>query len=155
MTDLSEKRNNRKKISAQIFTPSFLVQDILNKLLECNPKALDEGQTILDPTCGNGNMLIEVLKYRLKAGIQPIQAISTLYGADIMEDDIEEAQLRIINAIKDNLTDDQLTQAISIVCQNLVCVPLSKYPNGSLDYDFEFSQKPTNEDVQKITRRLV
>jgi len=42
--------------------------------------------------CGNGNFLIEVLNRRIKAGIPHKDALRTVYGVDIMEDNIQECK---------------------------------------------------------------
>jgi hypothetical protein len=148
------KRLARRKITSEDFTPSFLVEQMLDKLLEYSPKTFtDITKTYIDPACGNGNMLVEVLKRKLQHAT-PIQAISTIYGTDIMKDNIIECRLRLIKVIMEHskeqgyknllttildtkpttLTRQDYLEIIKIVCRNIVCTPLKTYPNGSLDY---------------------
>jgi hypothetical protein len=69
-------------------------------------------KTVLEPTCGNGNFLAEILERRSKKlkhsklpsdklQFELIVALSTLYGIDIMPDNIREARKRLEQVIKD------------------------------------------------------
>jgi type I restriction-modification system DNA methylase subunit len=96
------KSHQRKKDQGEVFTPTPLVLDILNKL----PKNVwEEDKTFLDPTCGNGQFLAAVLivklyKARKKYGTltreQVSNILSTIYGADIMADNVAECRKRLI-----------------------------------------------------------
>jgi len=111
-------------------------------------------KTVCDPACGNGNMLIEVLKCKLSHNHNPLEALQSIYGTDIMEDNIKECRLRllkvIVNYIKKNkLPKPDAIELIRTLGKNIVCTPLSKYPKGSLDYDFKFSYTPTTEQAKQ------
>ena len=153
-----EKRKARRKQTAEDFTPKFLVDDMLNKLPE---EVWEANKTFVDPACGNGNFLIEVLRRKLKAGHDPVEAIKTVYGTDIMEDNVKEARLRLLKVIVTYIKDNKLPkpnqiEIVKALIKNIVCTPLSKYPNGSLDYDFEFSYTPNDlqakQCIEKIAR---
>lgn len=94
-----EIKRDKDRIDAtgEIFTPEELVQEIIK-----NSK-LDQRQnfskTIIDPACGDGNFLVEILKVRLRAGHDPLESLSTLYGIDIMEDNIEQCKNRLIEIV--------------------------------------------------------
>jgi len=60
------RTKERIKRTAEIFTPAFLVNEILDKLTEYGPEIWNEEKTFLDPACGNGNFLIEILKRKLE-----------------------------------------------------------------------------------------
>lgn len=64
----------------EIFTPPHLVNEMLNKLIESGGPLLDKNKTVLEPTCGNGNFLVEILNRRMIAGISHLDSIKTLYG---------------------------------------------------------------------------
>lgn len=68
---LQTRRKNRQKQTAEIFTPPYLVNEMLDKLTEYGPEIWEEGKTFIDPACGNGNFLIEVLKRKLDLGHNP------------------------------------------------------------------------------------
>jgi hypothetical protein len=68
-------------------------------------------KTILEPSCGNGNFLIEILlrrldyiakrNYKKKADYERnvLITLSNLYGIDIMEDNIDDCKKRMYNEI--------------------------------------------------------
>jgi 23S rRNA G2445 N2-methylase RlmL len=82
----SEDRDDRVKETAEVFTPSALVQEMLNSLNIdwANPP---QDKTFLDPTCGSGNFLVEIAK----RGI-PIQNV---FGLDLMHDNVETTKRRL------------------------------------------------------------
>ena len=67
----------------------------------------------LEPACGNGNFLIEVLSRKLRVvedryrksqtdfEYYSIIAVSSLYGIDILEDNVIQARKRLINKFKE------------------------------------------------------
>lgn len=152
-----DKREERRKQTAEDFTPKFLVNEMLDKL----PKEVwEENKTFIDPACGNCNFLIEVLRRKLICKHNPIDAIKSIYGVDIMSDNVKEGQLRllkvIVNFIKENkLPKPNVLEIIKYLGKNIVCTPLSKYPNGSLDYDFEFKSEPNVEKCKKVKERIL
>jgi type I restriction-modification system DNA methylase subunit len=87
------KSDERVKKNGEVFTPEHIVKDMLSFLEE---EAWNPEKTFLDPACGNGNILIEVLKEKISHGIDPEKALSTIYGIDIMPDNIEECKTRLL-----------------------------------------------------------
>lgn len=128
---ISEIRAARAKMTAEIFTPLKTV----NEMLELLPiETWEENKTFLDPACGNGNILIEVLRRKLLLGHEPLNSLQTIYGADIMSDNVRECRFRLLNMIsqKSEITEEM----IRVVFSNIVCT--NRLPKGSLDYDFSF-----------------
>ena len=76
-----------------MFTPSALVKKKYDSLPPC--LFTDPSKTFIDPACGSGNLLVEVLKRKIESGSTPLQALQTVYGVDIMEDNIEECRIRL------------------------------------------------------------
>lgn len=142
-----EKRIIRKKQTAEIFTPPKLVNEMIDKLVEYGKESVtDEDKTFLDPACGNGNILVEVLKRKLSLGHNPSIALSTLYGCDIMSDNIRECRLRLLAILRD--ANVEITREhIKTMFNQIVVTPLTTYKNGSLDYDFSFENKASNKDI--------
>jgi hypothetical protein len=153
-----DKRQARRKTTAEDFTPSFLVNEMLEKL----PKEVWEAnKTFCDPACGNGNFLIEVLRKKLEKGHKILAALSSIYGCDIMEDNVEECQLRLLKVVKEYvkqkkkaILEENMIKIIKIVNQNIKWTPLKKYPNGSLDYDFEFKDVMNDEEAKKRFKEI-
>ena len=139
-----EKRQARKKVSAEDFTPSILVNEMLDKF---SKEQWQDGKTFCDPAAGNGNILIEVLKRKLSLNHNPLTAIQSIYGADIMQDNIRECRERLLTTLKEHTTITK--DMVKAVLKNIVWTPLKKYPNGSLDYDFDFAINPKQRDIDR------
>ena len=89
-----ERDQNRVRATGEVFTPTPLVNNILNDL----PKELftDTTKTFLDPACGDGQFLSEVLIRKLENGIDFETALSTIYGVDLMPDNVKLCQDRLL-----------------------------------------------------------
>ena len=85
---LEEKRKNRVKITAECFTPPDLVCEMLDKLLQ--ELWDDPTKSFLDNSAGNGNFLVQILERKLKQGHKPLQALSTIFGIELLPDNVEE-----------------------------------------------------------------
>ena len=115
MTALEQKRKERRKETAEDFTPKELVSEMLVKLPQ--EVFLDPSKTFCDNSAGNGNFLYAVLEIKLAHGHDPLQALSTTYGVELMEDNVEEMKERLLELIPENLH----TKAIPIIDHNIVC----------------------------------
>jgi len=88
-----EREKSRVKSTGEIFTPTALVQEILDKLpIE---QFQDPTKTFLDPTCGDGQFLSEVVIRKILNGSTYEQALATTYGVDLMEDNCLECIRRL------------------------------------------------------------
>jgi len=86
------KSKKRVQEKGEVFTPPELVNEMLDKL----PKDMwHSSRTFLDPASGNGNMLIEVYRRKMKWGHSPYDIAKTTYGIDIMEDNVVECKQRL------------------------------------------------------------
>ena len=147
---IKESRATRRRQTAECFTPKTLVQEILVKLPE---DVWQEDKTFLDPSCGNGNILLEVLRTKLDHGINSLFCLQNIYGTDIMEDNIYECRLRLLKLIQDR--GFEINQAmIETILTNIICTDLLTYINGSLDYDFSFNQTDPKEKVQDWVKNI-
>ena len=84
-----ERDSLRVKETEEIFTPTILVQsclDLLNTL--DNGLFVDETKTFIDPSCGDGQFLGEVLIRKMENNSNFEQALSTIYGVDLMPDNV-------------------------------------------------------------------
>lgn len=103
----------RKNKFGEVFTPKKLVNEMLDKLPQ--KEIINPDKTIGDISgCGNGNFLVEILNRRLKAGIKHIDAIRTIYGIDIQEDNIQKCKERLSLNSKDIKIWDILNN--NIIC---------------------------------------
>ena len=84
----------RVKATGEVFTPTPLVQEILDQL---DPVLFtDPAKTFIDPSCGDGQFLSEVLIRKLENGHSLEQALSTIYGVDLMADNVRLTQDRLL-----------------------------------------------------------
>ena len=91
-----ERDKLRVKQTNEVFTPTPLVQEILDKLEEQDPSIFsDSTKTFLDNSCGDGQFLSEVVIRKMEQGSTFIQAISTTYGVEFMEDNVLECRARL------------------------------------------------------------
>lgn len=98
------KTKQRKNELGEVFTPLPLVNEILDKLSSFSDEAFTKpNKTFLDPSCGNGNFLIEVLKRKLQTKHSPKKALSTIYGVDIMVDNVCDTIVRLASYAKWNI----------------------------------------------------
>ena len=88
-----ERDKQRIQATAEFFTPTELVQKMIHSL----PKELfsDPTKTFIDPACGDGQFLGEVLIKKLENGIDLNIALDTLYGVDIMRDNVDLCKKRL------------------------------------------------------------
>lgn len=133
MTELEHNRKLRKKQTAEDFTPRPLIDEMLNKL---PPEVWsDPSKTFLDNSAGNGNFLVAILQRKLSLGHPPLQALSTIYGVELMEDNVEEMKDRLLIELP-SLTPEEAKKARKIINHNIVCCDALKF-----DYD---KWKPIN-----------
>jgi len=110
------KRKQRyKRNVGEDFTPSTLVNEMLDKL---PPEVFqDPSKTFCDNSAGNGNFLIEVLRRKLSNNHSPLQALSTIYGVELMADNVEEMKERLLELIP----KDYHKEAKNILDKNIIC----------------------------------
>lgn len=140
MTDYHEqKREDRQKQTAEVFTPESLVNDMLNNL----PKEVwHKGKTFIDPAAGNGNLLVEVLKRKLKKNHDSVEALESIYAVDIMKDNILECRARLLKIVQEKT---KITDAhVRAILNNVRWVARNR--NGSLGYDFGFKKSAFKEE---------
>jgi hypothetical protein len=77
----------RIKQTAEVFTPTPLVQEMLDKLEEQDPTVFsDPNKTFLDNSCGDCQFLSEVVIRKMeKSGCTLEQALKTTYGFELID----------------------------------------------------------------------
>ena len=120
-------RKAREKITAEVFTPNGLVNEMLGEL----PIELwqDPSKTFLDDSAGNGQFLIWVLLRKIQDGQDPTEALKTIFGVELMPDNVAECRERLLSIVKLWLPITKEHEAI--VKKNIVC-------HDALTYDYKF-----------------
>ncbi len=89
------KSRERVKKYGEVYTPDWMVKKMCDMLENENGGAKCWRGTVIEPACGNGNFLVEILKRKLSIGMTEREAAETLFGVDIMADNIEESINRL------------------------------------------------------------
>ena len=118
--DYVVRETERIKAHGEVFTPTALVKELVEKLPV--KQFEDPTKTFLDNSCGNGQFLSEVLIKKLEQGHEFKIALSTIYGVDIMTDNVLICQNRLLCGIE---------ELRHIVEKNIVCA-------DALTYDYSF-----------------
>ena len=79
--DKNEKRVERHIISQEDFTPPVVLKMLLEQIDAKDYNGLTK--KIIDPSCGSGNILVEVLKHKLQK-IEDINQLELLSDKDFM-----------------------------------------------------------------------
>ena len=121
-----ERDKLRVKQTAEVFTPTELVQEMLDKLEEQDPTLFsDPDKTFLDNSCGDGQFLSEVVIRKIeRSGCRLEQALKTTYGVELMEDNVRECRKRLAGP-------NPTPEIIQLVESNIVC-------HDALTYDYSF-----------------
>ena len=100
MNDLTTIREERRDETNEIFTPPELTNEMLDKL---PTDVWEEDKTFCDPSCGNGNILLEVVKRKQTYDHDPIKIAKSIYGVDLMPDNVVECKERLLECFNCNL----------------------------------------------------
>jgi hypothetical protein len=121
-----ERDKLRIKQTAEVFTPTPLVQEMLDKLEEQDPTLFsDPTKTFLDNSCGDGQFLSEVVIRKMeRSGCNLVQALKTTYGVELMEDNVNECKKRLAGP-------EPTPEILEILNKNIVC-------HDALTYDYNF-----------------
>lgn len=124
-----ERDKNRIKQTAEVFTPTLLVQEMLDKLEEQDPTLFsDSTKTFLDNSCGDCQFLSEVVIRKMeKSGCSLEEALSTTYGVEFMEDNVNECKKRLAGP-------EPTDEIWEILNKNIV-------HHDALTYDYKFGEE--------------
>ena len=122
----------RVKATGEVFTPLSVITKKLNDLEKHDPSLFkNPSNTFLEPSCGDGNFLSEVLIRKMENGSTFEQALSTIYGVDLMQDNVDLCRERLLCGRED---------LRHVVEQNI-------YQADGLKFSYEF--KPMSETRRK------
>lgn len=117
------KSRARVKERGEVFTPDWLVRDMLDAL---PADTFQPGKTWLEPACGDGRFLVAILLRKLDAlpddasVVDRLSCLASLYGVDIAADNVTEARANMLAAMgaMDGLAKDCANR---ILKGNIVC----------------------------------
>jgi hypothetical protein len=127
-----DRDKHRVKITAEVFTKTELVMEILDKIELTQPTLfLDPTKTFLDNSCGDGQFLSEVVIRKMeRSGCSLEEALSTTYGVELMEDNVNECRRRLAGP-------EPTDEIWKIINKNIV-------HHDALTYDYSFGEELIN-----------
>ena len=141
----NEVRRSRRKgggvNSQEFFTPYEIVKKMCDKISDEDWS--DPTKTWLEPGFGNGQFVCYIIWNRIQHGIDWKTALKTLYGVELMQDNVYETHGRIIklfDALDINYDEDE---AMDIMLKNLVC-------SDFFEWNFEKWRPYTEEELKKL-----
>lgn len=119
------KSKQRVKRYAEVFTPDFVVKDMCDLV----PSEIWENieSTVLEPACGNGNFIVEILdrKYSYcKTEKDGLKALASVVGVDIQQDNVDECRERLLKQYIEcfpNASEFAVLCAMAILRNNIIC----------------------------------
>lgn len=91
--DITEDRD-RVKALGEVFTPTSLVEYVLDQIEKFDVSAFTKDNTFIDSMCGDGQFLVGIKNRKMSKGTSEIDASSTIYGIDLTDANVKNAQRR-------------------------------------------------------------
>ena len=132
-----EHTKDAKDERGEVFTPESLCEEMLSRLpVNCFTTA---DKTIVDNSCGAGNFLVKTLQMRMKHDIPHLDAIKTLYGIELDENNATECRKRLSL----DSTDPKVWEILNY---NIVCADaLDKNHKGWRQIGYMWERTAENE----------
>ena len=126
---------SRQRVSehAEVFTPGWLVDEMLDTV-STEAKRVDS--RVLEPACGSGNFLVPILRRKLNGVVERygkrtfeseifcLQSLMSLYGIDILEDNVQECRKNLLETFEAILSSsaslDLMRAAMTVASLNIV-----------------------------------
>jgi N-6 DNA Methylase len=114
------RTGDRKDKNGEVFTPTPLVLHMMTQLADT---AWESGQTFIDPTCGNGQILATVAIIKRELGHKDY--LKTIYGIDLMPDNVIECRERLLAVAGDTVENRKIIE--QNIVQGNAMLPESYY----------------------------
>lgn len=146
----TETRKSRRKNSSvnsqEFFTPYSIVKRMCDKIDE--QYWADPQKTFCEPCFGNGQFVVYIIWNRLQHGISWQTALETLYGVELMQDNVYETHGRVIKLFDALGIDYDCDVAMDIMLRNLVC-------SDFFEWNFNEWRKYTEKELKQINKKHV
>jgi hypothetical protein len=119
---MNQLTRSKERVSehGEVFTPTPIVKDMLALLSD--KEWADPTMICLEPTCGHGQFVVEAVDKKIAAGLSPVDACNTVFGLDIMRDNIKECRERVWANVKPLVQKKDLDRLRAIIVNNIVPV---------------------------------
>lgn len=95
-----------------MYTPAHIVTAMC-ELVAQNSDVFDRTDAkFLEPACGNGNFLVEILRRKLllcRTEDEAVQAVKSIYAIDLLPDNVQEARQRMSSIVKERFPGADIT----------------------------------------------
>lgn len=134
---MAEQIKSKQRVAehGEVFTAEREVNAMLD-LVKQETERIDS--RFLEPACGNGNFLVEILRRKIllvHSEVELVQAVGSIYGIDIMHDNVQECRDRLLGVITKHygkLEGELLATIQHVLKRNILwgdaltlCTPLS------------------------------
>lgn len=123
------------KRNGEVWTPPEIIDELFKYIPD--EDWYDPTATFFDPTAGSGNILIRMLERRLNSGISKEDAIKTLYGIELEEQNVFLIKERLRTVLGDGKFENH--DYDNIIDKNIVC-------SDFFDWDIE-NWKPKDKST--------
>lgn len=117
-------KKERQKKYGEVFTPEWLVNDMLDMIEGADKTIYFPEKKILEPACGNGNFLVEILrrKYTHCKDIEDgFVSLENCFGIDILPDNVQECRARLLCGFLERFGGGGAETAAAMLERNIVC----------------------------------
>ena len=127
------KSKQRVADHGEVFTPDWMVEGMLNLVKEETERIESR---FLEPACGDGNFLVPILRRKLAVVLNrygksdfdkshfSLYALMSIYGIEILEDNVQDCRANILNVfahtLKLDLASDLYRAARAVLEVNIV-----------------------------------
>lgn len=128
--------------TAEVFTPQWLVDEMLMTLFRANPGLFYyEHATFLEPSCGDGNFLVRMVHYKITLNrhrlrdkrVPMADILESIFGIDLMPDNVQVARHRVLEVVAEHRgcsVEKARAEFGHIVDRNIAC-------GSALEWDFD------------------
>lgn len=114
------KSGDRVKDHGEVYTPEHIVKDMLDLVKEESYRLESK---FLEPSAGNGNFLVEILRRKLETakglGLESLDrntfiAVASIYAIDILSDNVKQAKDRMIEIVRKEYENNGLELSLKL-----------------------------------------
>ena len=153
LTNYELQRENRRKgvgSTQEFFTPYTIVKRMCDKIPDSD--WADPKKTFLESSFGSGQFVVYIVWNRIQHSIDWQTALKTLYGVELMADNVLECHDRVIDLLtKLGIEFDERT-ARKIMKKNLVC---SDFFNWDFEHWRPIPEKPKKSKNPKTKQHKI
>ena len=144
-TDVRKDRRKSKEVNTQeFFTPYSIVKRMCDKVSD--EDWADPKKTFLEPSFGHGQFILFILYKRIvEYNIDWEQALSTVWGIELMSDNVAECKQRVHKMLEAIAPDYNKASATRIMNKNFIC-------HDFFTWDFE-EWRPMTEEEIKLSKK--